>query len=801
MKNWKARIPLAWFSLSLGFGLILSGCLLLYGLPVAAQAQAETVPAAYVGSAECADCHRNHASSGHDLALFSPSERPEAVLGDFSAENPLLVLALPNEASARPVQLSDIAYVVGAGKHVQRYLVASDSGQYQVLPFEWNTATGQWQAYLLTEDFPNPAYDWNSHCADCHSTAYDANSQTWLEAGVQCESCHGAGSLHVETADDVGRVSDAEELALLRSSINSAMDSQVCGQCHSAGTSSTGQPYPESYQVGDDLLATFTLAPVTDPNHWWLSGHAKQPNMQFNEWLLSGHADAYNNLPVESQTDPLCLDCHSEGYRAAARLLTDSRYAEFLPEAASAAQGLGYDLTCSTCHNPHEEEVSTALLRDNADALCADCHTNGDLTTVHHPTVEMLTGASLIADIEGVSSAHSSGENAPTCSTCHMMTVPTGNESRTSHSFSPVLPSVATGNQSDTCTSCHTDLTRTYGERFITKQQEDVTVRLVHIEAALENQTAETWVLDALNFIRGDGSLGVHNLPYTEALLQRMEDELGLSVQSAALIGSSPVANPSDCVECHEEEHAAWLNSSHANASLQSDFREAYAANGQPTYCLRCHASGYDATTQSYLFEGVVCTSCHLMESGVEHPPATINLASDPAICGTCHSGGHASVYEEWLASEHYQAGIDCIDCHSAHDNGLLLGDVNSTCSDCHADAMDDEVHMSADMVCTDCHMTPRQTVDDPTLLSQTGHSMNIAPSVCADCHGEIHELSPLSSQDETSLSELEALQHQVEQLEEKADMNLNSGLFGGAIGLLIVLVFAYIVLRLGRRL
>ena len=152
------------------------------------------------------------------------------------------------------------------------------------------------------------------------------------------------------------------------------------------------------------------------------------------------------------------------------------------------------------------------------------------------------------------------------------------------------------------------------------------------------------------------------------------------------------------------------------------------------------------------------------------------------------------------LASEHNAAGVDCIDCHKAHNNSLILEDVNSTCSDCHASAMEDEVHMGEDLICTDCHMTPRKDVNDPNMISLTGHDMQIAPGICADCHGYTHELTVTQDGDEAAqLQTIAELQAQIEDLETTADENRTSGLLGGAIGMMLLLGLVYLILRLWR--
>jgi hypothetical protein len=60
---------------------------------------------------------------------------------------------------------------------------------------------------------PELAYNWNSQCAECHSTnlrkgydaARDAFDTTWSDLDVACEACHGPGSRHVAWAEQTPR--------------------------------------------------------------------------------------------------------------------------------------------------------------------------------------------------------------------------------------------------------------------------------------------------------------------------------------------------------------------------------------------------------------------------------------------------------------------------------------------------------------------------------------------------------------------------------------------------------------------
>ena len=211
-----------------------------------------------------------------------------------------------------------------------------------------------------------------------------------------------------------------------------------------------------------------------------------------------------------------------------------------------------------------------------------------------------------------------------------------------------------------------------------------------------------------------------------------------------------------------------------------------FAIQGRPNYCMSCHASGYDANTGAHALEGVVCTTCHLIEAGAEHPPAPVDKAAASSDCGRCHSGAHAPTYDEWLVSDHKRAGIDCVDCHTPHDNGLLLGDVNATCGDCHAEALVDDIHMGEDMTCVDCHMS-REVNRNGSIVRTTGHTMSIDPSTCAECHGNTHLLSVREMDRTEDAGQVEDLEQEIDDLEESSEQDRNSAIIGGALGAVIL--------------
>ncbi len=281
----------------------------------------------YVGADECRSCHRSvatdHADTRHALTL--QEAKPKNITADFDQGEDVRMVQFPGEDAPRAFTMDDLAYVVGSGRNVQRFLYEVDRNEYRVLPAEWNVAEGKWEPYTPAESWDDPAYDWNQSCAGCHTTGLNADRGRWKDDGVQCEDCHGPGSVHVDTAQDVGRNPTDEEIAQIRAAITVSADAQVCGACHSQGVDpNTQRPYSTDYRPGDDLSQYLTFSMPDDSAHWSSSEHANSQNMQYNEWLHSGHANALQSMEGSDYADPTCLECHSGDYRLTEQLITET---------------------------------------------------------------------------------------------------------------------------------------------------------------------------------------------------------------------------------------------------------------------------------------------------------------------------------------------------------------------------------------------------------------------------------------------------------------------------------------------
>ncbi len=283
-------------------------------------------------------------------------------------------------------------------------------------------------------------------------------------------------------------------------------------------------------------------------------------------------------------------------------------------------------------------------------------------------------------------------------------------------------------------------------------------------------------------------------------------------------------AGPEKCAECHSAETEAWVNSPHAKAmahideSLQSVCDDPTAV--EECTCLSCHTTDFNPADYTYAYGGVSCEACHgpYVEG---HPQnGTMQLTVDSSTCRNCHQETH----EQWEASPHAEAGVQCIGCHLSHSQDFRLTD-EALCGACHRDRLEDfahTAHETASVSCTDCHLSSVAGADGAELASASefighdeppSHSFTVVSSeACVACHGQtIHEVAPREELTQVANAQLLAMAERVPQLaaelEEQEQANkslqvmtlvsLGLGLgIGGMLGIVFMLALGYIAQR-----
>lgn len=468
-------------------------------------------PPQFVGTANCATCHqdayRNWLQSDHRHAMEVADAR--SVLGDFnnatfeyfgtrsrffSRDGEYFVET--ENAQGKP-QTFRIAYTFGHYP-LQQYLIAFPDGRLQALGISWDSRPaaqgGQRWYHLHPEERIAPGdplhwtgalQNWNSRCADCHSTGlvknYDADtnrySTHWQEINVGCEACHGPGSQHVAWAN--GRHSLPHKGLL----------TQVAKTWEPVG----GQlPIPQQ-----------TASALTGQLQVCAGCHSRRAGLQQLDASAS-FFDNYNPGPV------------IEG-----RYFADGQMHEEVYELGSFLQSRMHQnqVSCSNCHEPH-----TSRLRVQGNGLCLQCHEARRFQTREH-------------------FFHEPDSAGAQCVNCHMpQHTYMGVDVRRDHSFRVPDPqaSVQWG-VPNACTQCHRDRSDRWAANVVAQRTGRTTPYYAHtrlLAAARSNEAAI--VPELLAFARDTNRPAVLR---SAAILEsgRFPSPVQLEGVDAALTASDPL--------------------------------------------------------------------------------------------------------------------------------------------------------------------------------------------------------------------------------------------------------------------
>ena len=329
-----------------------------------------SVSAQYVGRAKCASCHSAQAElwsgSHHDLAMQLATE--STVLGDFAdtklthfgvtssffKKNGKFMVRTENADG----KLEDFVIKYTFGAHpLQQYLIEFPGGRMQALSLAWDTRAKEQGGQRWFHLYPNEKIahndelhwtklnqNWNSMCAECHSTHLEKNydpvsktfSTTWSEINVSCEACHGPGSDHVNWAvrkpgweaqetgmglklllderKDIQWKINPESGKVYRSKARSSdKEIEMCARCHSRRS-----PISRDYVHGERLLDHY-LPSRLDQGMYFADGQMNDEVYVYGSFVQSKMYQAGvtcsdchqpHSLDLNSLGNGVCLQCH-----------------------------------------------------------------------------------------------------------------------------------------------------------------------------------------------------------------------------------------------------------------------------------------------------------------------------------------------------------------------------------------------------------------------------------------------------------------------------------------------------------
>lgn len=204
----------------------------------------------------------------------------------------------------------------------------------------------------------------------------------------------------------------------------------------------------------------------------------------------------------------------------------------------------------------------------------------------------------------------------------------------------------------------------------------------------------------------------------------------------------------------------------------------------------------------------MTCEACH-GPFQPNHPADNMPITPNADLCARCHK----NTADEWHASPHSKAGIQCESCHNPHSQTPMADSVTALCSNCHKErgtSFTHSTHSNAGLECSNCHMYTAPRTNDPIGgLVATGHTFTVGSDACVACHQDtVHtrdEIIKLSGEvaQQTTVN-VDDLKHQIQEqektigsLKSTSTVRLYTGLAQGAIvGLVTGGVAAWVVSR-----
>jgi tetratricopeptide (TPR) repeat protein len=255
-----------------------------------------------------------------------------------------------------------VRYLVGSGHFSRTYIVEVD-GFLHESPITWYAARKSWGL--------SPGYDHPRHasferpiladCLACHSgrveeTDGSLHRLTIHEKAIGCENCHGPGSLHQDLHRSGKYVQGTDDLTIVHpGKLPRSLREDVCAACHQSALATVlvrGRPFSD-FRPG---------RPLTDYRiHYRIEGGSRP-------MTVVGHVEQLRRSACYQKSEDLtCLTCHDPHQRA--RPVDRTAY---------------YRQKCLDCHAGRPCGLDEARRQKEAGDNCASCHMPRGDTEIPH---------------------------------------------------------------------------------------------------------------------------------------------------------------------------------------------------------------------------------------------------------------------------------------------------------------------------------------------------------------------------------------------------------------------------------
>lgn len=332
----------------------------------------------FAGSAACEKCHKNiyesHMKTAHFLTSQPASE--QNINGSFDSGKNSFVFSnrVKVVMEKRDSSFYQVAYLNGVEKQIRRFDIVIGSGTKGQSYLNWMKN----RLFQMPITFFAPAHQWSnspgypgkvvfnrpitSRCLECHSTYIEKISDENKEPeefdhnriiyGVGCEKCHGPAASHVEFQTKNPNDTSAQHI-VNPARLSRQQNLDLCALCHGGRLSKTSPSF--GFTAGDKLSDYFVLDTIgrkaadidVHGNQYGLLAASKcfQKSQMTCSSCHNPHENEKGKITLVSQR---CMTCHNNDHANVCKI--------------NAVIGPAINQNCIDCHMPKQASISIAVL-------------------------------------------------------------------------------------------------------------------------------------------------------------------------------------------------------------------------------------------------------------------------------------------------------------------------------------------------------------------------------------------------------------------------------------------------------
>jgi Flp pilus assembly protein TadD len=262
-------------------------------------------------------------------------------------------------------RIEKVSYIVGSGQHTNSHII-NINGYLHQAPITFYTQKGKWDLAPGFEKGMSSRFDRKieMECISCHNgypelVEGSLNKYAQVQTGIDCERCHGPGSLHV-AEKQLGHIVDTAQTPdytiVNPRRLNTEAQNNLCQRCHLQGITvlNDGKSFFD-FKPSEKLsktMNTFMPSYSGSDDHMIMASHVERMKMS-NCYVNSGKMS--------------CISCHNPHVSV-----------KFTPQTQ-------YINACNSCHGAKDPCTEKPEIRNLKQNNCITCHMpkNGSIDIPH----------------------------------------------------------------------------------------------------------------------------------------------------------------------------------------------------------------------------------------------------------------------------------------------------------------------------------------------------------------------------------------------------------------------------------